>query len=158
MSERQRPHFLRQVMLMAAQDRAHGATAAAELRHARRPVTGAAGALLLVHLLAGAMDLAAAERLVIAGPALGELPAHHARDQIGARLETEDRVAELERARGRPVHRRHVEFHDRHSPFGASAGSDWAPASAWTRNLPGSGASFGKGFLTASRIAIQPPA
>ena len=37
---------------MAAHDRTEGASAAAELRRARRAVTGAAGALLLVHLLA----------------------------------------------------------------------------------------------------------
>ena len=92
MAQRQRAHLLGQVMRVAANDRTHRATAAAELRHARRAVTGAAGALLLVHLLAGAVDVRAAERLVVAGLALGELPAHHARDQVRAGLEAEHRV------------------------------------------------------------------
>ncbi len=41
------------------------------------------------------MDVRATKRLVVAGLALGELPAHHARDEIGARLKTEDRVVEF---------------------------------------------------------------
>ena len=99
MLQRQRAHLLGQVVRVAAHDRAEGASAAAELRHARRAVTGAAGALLLVHLLAGAGDLGAASASVGAGVALGELPADHARDQVGARLEAEDLVGEFDASR-----------------------------------------------------------
>src|ERR1700730_16742039 len=74
-------------------------------------MTRPACSLLLVHLLPGAMDVRAAERLVIARLTLGELPAHHARDQIAARLQAENGFVQLERACGGPVDRRHVEFH-----------------------------------------------
>src|ERR1700722_5541281 len=96
---------------MVAQDRTHGASAAPELRHAGRTMTGAAGALLLVHLLAGAVDVGAPQRLVRPGLALGELPAHHARNQVRAGLKPKYSVAELQRAGGRAVDRRHVELH-----------------------------------------------
>src|SRR5271154_4790779 len=72
--ERQRPHLLRQVMRVAARDRTHGPSAAAELWHPGRAVTGAAGALLLVHLLAGAVDVRAPQRLMRAALAPGALP------------------------------------------------------------------------------------
>ncbi len=98
MTHRQLAHLLRQVVLERADDRTHGATAAAELRHAHRAVTGAAGALLLVHLLAGAGDVGAAERLGRTGATLGELILHHARDQIGARLEAEHVVRQFDLA------------------------------------------------------------
>src|SRR5438477_12907117 len=73
-------------------------TAAAELRHAGRAVTGAAGALLLVHLLAGAPDVGAALHLVGAGLTLVELPLHATLDDVGARLEAENGVGKLDRA------------------------------------------------------------
>jgi hypothetical protein len=66
-------------------------------------VTGAASALLLVHLLAGTVDVGSPQRLMRAALALGELPAHHAGDQIGARLESEHGVAQFERAGGGAV-------------------------------------------------------
>src|ERR1700754_2635418 len=98
MLERERPHLLRQVGRMAAHPRTERTATAAELRHAGRAVTGAAGALLLVHLLAGAPDVGAPLRLVRAGLALVELPLHAARDDVGARLEAEDGVGQLHRA------------------------------------------------------------
>src|ERR1700750_809121 len=57
-----------------------------------------AGALLLVHLLAGAPDIGAALRLVGAGLTLGELPVDAALDDILARLETKNGVGKLNRA------------------------------------------------------------
>src|ERR1700689_4616077 len=74
-------------------------------------MTRPACSLLLVHLLPGAMDIRAAERLVVARLTLGELPTNHARDQIATRLQAEYRLVQLERACGGPVDRRHVEFH-----------------------------------------------
>ena len=62
-------------MRVAAHHRAERAAAAAEHVDAGRAVAGAAGALLRVHLLAGAVDLGAVLDLVGAGAALGELPA-----------------------------------------------------------------------------------
>jgi len=78
------------------------ASAAAKLRHARRAVAGAAGALLLVHFLAGAVNLRAAKRLMRAGLPLGELPAQHAGDEVLARIEAEDRLVELQGAGASP--------------------------------------------------------
>src|SRR5580765_6350947 len=98
MLERKRAHLLRQVGRMRANDRAERTATAAELRHARRAVTSTAGALLLVHLLAGAPDLGAPLGLVSPGLALVELPLHATLDQVLSRLQTEDRVGQLDRA------------------------------------------------------------
>src|SRR6059058_4785182 len=98
MLERQRAHLLRQVGRVRANHRTECTAAAAELRHAGRAVTRTAGALLLVHLLAGAPDVGATLGLVGAGLPLGELPVDAALDQILARLKTENLVRELDRA------------------------------------------------------------
>src|SRR3954469_4813108 len=98
MAERERPHLLRQVVRMAAHHRPEGASAAAELRRARRAVAGVAGALLLVELLGRAIDVRTALRGMRAGLALGELPAHAARQQVGPRLEAEHGIAQIDRA------------------------------------------------------------
>src|SRR5882724_2742673 len=92
MLERQRAYLLRQVGCVRANHRTERTATAAELRHAGRAVTGAAGALLLVHLLAGTPDIGAALRLVRSGLALVELPLHAALDDILPRLKTEDLV------------------------------------------------------------------
>src|SRR6201992_191111 len=97
MLQRQRPHLLRQIGGVGTNHRTERAATAAELRHAGRAVTSTAGALLLVHLLAGTPDIGAALRLVRSGLALVELPLHATRNDVGARLETEDRVRELDR-------------------------------------------------------------
>src|SRR5471032_331208 len=98
MAQRQRANLLRQRECVAAHHRTERAAAAAELRHAGRAVTRTAGALLLVHLLAGAPDIGAPLRLVGAGLALGELPVDAALDDVLARLETENGVRQLHRA------------------------------------------------------------
>src|SRR6185503_10329354 len=97
-TQRERAHLLRQVVGVAAHHRAEHAGAAAEVRRAGRTVTGAAGALLRVHLLAGPHDVVAVLGLVRAGLALGELPIDAALDQVGARLEPEDVLRQAERA------------------------------------------------------------
>ena len=84
-----RTFFGRSIAWLRA-DRAERTAAAAEQLARARAVTGAAGALLLVHLLAGAPDLGAVLDLVRAGAALGELPDDAALDEVGARLEAED--------------------------------------------------------------------
>ncbi len=56
-AQAERAHLLRKVVLVAAHDRAVRLAAAAELRDARGRMAGAAGALLPVHLRAGAGDL-----------------------------------------------------------------------------------------------------
>src|SRR6478736_1087749 len=98
MLERQRAHLLRQAGLVRANNRAERTATAAELRHAGRAVTGATGALLLVHLLAGAPDFGAAFCLVRSGLALVELPLHATLNDVGTGLETENRVRELDRS------------------------------------------------------------
>ena len=109
--ERQRTDFLGQVGGMRTHHRAERTTAAAELRHAGRAVTGATGALLLVHLLAGAPDLGAALRLVRAGLALVELPLHATGDDVRAGIETEDRIRELDRTGFLAFKGRDFQFH-----------------------------------------------
>src|SRR6267154_3387142 len=109
--ERQRAHLLRQVGRVRANDRTEGTATAAELRHASRAVTGTAGALLLVHLLAGTPDIGAALRLVRSGLALVELPLHATLENVLARLESEDRVRELDRTRFLAFKGRDFQFH-----------------------------------------------
>src|SRR5690349_1861025 len=111
MLERQRTDLLRQVSGVRTHHRTEGTTAAAELRHAGRAVTGTAGALLLVHLLAGAPDIGAALRLLRAGLALVELPLHAARDDVGARLQTKDGVRQLHGASGLALECDDFQFH-----------------------------------------------
>src|SRR4029450_3216844 len=111
MLERKRPHLLRQVGRVRANHRTERTATAAELRHAGRAVTGAAGALLLVHLLAGAPDVGAALRLVRSGLARVELPLHATLDDVGTGLETEDRVRELDRTSFLAFKGRDFQFH-----------------------------------------------
>ena len=89
--------LLGQVVRMAADLRAEGTTAAPELGSARGAVTGAAGALLLVDLLRRPVDVRTVLDGVRAGLALRELPADATGKQIGARLETEDGLVQIDR-------------------------------------------------------------
>src|SRR5579871_681197 len=98
---------------------------AAELRHAGRAVTRTTGALLLVHLLAGAPDLGAALGLVGAGLALVELPLHAALDDVLARLQTKDAFGELHGTCRLALKRCDFQFH--HAPSAWVAAS-WAGA------------------------------
>ena len=103
MAQRQGANLLGQIMGMAAHDGAECASTTTELGDARRTVTGAAGALLLVHLLAGARDVRAVLHRVRASATLGKLIADHARNEILARLKAEDVVLELDRTGRRSV-------------------------------------------------------
>src|SRR6185312_8025793 len=127
-----------------------------EERSRARAVTGAAAALLRAVLLLGAVHLGAGQDLVVAAAALGELPNHDALDQVGARLEPEDRVVELDLA-GRLV----VEIED----FGLHAQT---PSALWGAFCSATGAAsrfftepgigtLSLGRLTASRTITQPP-
>src|ERR1700750_572922 len=101
---------------MAAHDRAEGASAAAELRHARRAVTSTAGALLRVHLLARTPDLAAILGLVRAALTLGELPVDAALNDVDARLEAENRIRQAGRTSLSAFERGDLQFHITHPP------------------------------------------
>src|SRR5215475_110904 len=96
---------------MRADHRTEGTAAAAELRHPGRAVTGTAGTLLLVHLLAGAPDLGAALGLVGAGLALVELPLHATCNDVLPRLETEDLVRQVDRTGGLAFEGGDFQFH-----------------------------------------------
>src|ERR1700733_9106770 len=98
MAKRQRANLLRQGKGVRTHHRAERTAAAAELRNPSRAVTCTAGALLLVHLLAGAPDIGAALGLVGAGLTLGELPVDAALNDILARLQAENRIRKLNRA------------------------------------------------------------
>src|SRR5690606_3249281 len=103
--------LLGQLMGVVAHDRTESLAAAAELRSRSRAVAGAAGALLLVDLLAGAVDLRAALGLVGPGAALGELVADHAGEQVGARLEAEHGLRQLDRTGRLALESGDIEFH-----------------------------------------------
>src|SRR5262249_14115473 len=107
----QRAHLLRQIGRVRAHHGAKGSAAAAELRHAGRAMASATRTLLLVHLLAGAPDLGAALGLVRAGLALVELPLHAARDDVLARLETEDLVGQIDASGGFTFESGDLELH-----------------------------------------------
>src|SRR5277367_5083965 len=111
MAKRERTHLLRQIGLMRTHDGTERTATAAELRHAGRAVTGATGALLLVHLLAGTPYLGTVLGLVRASLALVELPLHAALDDVLARLKTEDTVGELDRTGRFALKGRDFQFH-----------------------------------------------
>src|SRR4029453_8241501 len=89
--------LLRQGEGVRAHHRTECTATAAELRNTGRTVTSTAGALLLVHLLAGAPDIGAALRLGRAGLTLGELPVDAALDDVLARLQAENLIGQLDR-------------------------------------------------------------
>src|SRR5262249_28387708 len=114
MLERERPYLLGQAMLMATHHRTERAAAAAKQVGAHRAVTSTACALLGVHLLAGAIDVGAVLHRVRTGALLGELPPDAALEEVGARLEAEDRIREVDGARLGVVESRDLQFHLTH--------------------------------------------
>src|ERR1700686_5167507 len=130
----QRADLLRQVLGMAAHHRTERLAAAAEQTGARRAVTGAAGTLLGVHLLAGAPDLRAQLGLVRPALAARELPGDAALQDVGAGLEAEDRVRKLDRPRFLAVEGADWELHHFFSPLGLDfwPGSFFLGAAFWS--------------------------
>src|SRR5215510_13805238 len=106
---------------MAAHNRTESATTATELRYAGRAVTGAASALLRIHLLTGPPDFGAALRLVCPALALRELPVDATLDEVGARLQSEDRIGQRGLARILSIESDDFEFHHSPSFFTAAA-------------------------------------
>src|SRR5262245_56394816 len=87
--------------------------------------------------------------------ALQQLIAHHAMDQVGARLQPEDGVAELDLAGAAGIRCLHRSLHG-YCPPPAAGASAAAPPPA-LRNEPGLGAFSGRARLTASRTNTQLP-
>src|SRR6185312_6109197 len=145
-------HLLRQVMLMAAHDRAMRLAAAAKLRSACRMVTGAARTLLLVHLGAGAGHFGTALGLVGALLALSQLPAHDALQDVLARVEAENALGEFHLAGFLAGKRRDLDIHYS-APSVAGASFLAAPA----RIAAGFGALAGSAIFAASRTRIHAP-
>ena len=77
-----------------------GLAAADEDRGAAIAVTGGAAALLPAELLAGAGDFAALTSRAGRAAAVIELPGDDAVQDVGARLDAEDRVVEVDVAAG----------------------------------------------------------
>src|SRR5690606_13671680 len=160
-TQSERTDFLREVKSMAANNRAKGLAATAELRRLTIAMTSAAGALLLHKLLTRESNLGATFGLVCTGLTLGELPCDHAVQNVGARLKSEHFVCEINGTSRLRIKRLNVDLH--HAPsFGASASSAGASAGASTaaagaaasspcrRNAPGTGAPSGSLPFTAS--------
>src|SRR5690606_4830480 len=105
-------------------------------------VTGAARTLLTHELLARHGDIGAVLDRVGAGHALEQLVAHHALQDVGARLKTEHGLIERDLAGLLAVEGRYLEFHYALSPL----------AAAGALNEPGRATPSGAVFLTASRI------
>src|SRR5262249_27998243 len=114
--ERERAHLLRQTDRVAARGRAERAAATAEQIDPRRAVAGRTGALLPVHLLAGTVDLGAVPAVMGTALALGELPVDATVQDVRARLETENRIRQLDRAGRLAVERHDLQFHVTHPP------------------------------------------
>ena len=149
---------------MAARMRAERTAAASEQIDARGAVAGAAGALLAVHFLAGAMDVGAVLDRVRAGLPLGQLPNDAAMNDVGARLEPENGIGHRDRAGLLAVEGGDFQFHITPLLASAAAGASAAAAQrpapyrvSASLNLPGFGTPAGSFFFTASRTVIQPP-
>eukprot|EP00300_Choanocystis_sp_HF-7_P002196 c11706_g1_i1.p3 GENE.c11706_g1_i1~~c11706_g1_i1.p3 ORF type:complete len:128 (+),score=10.49 c11706_g1_i1:22-405(+) len=97
MAQAKRTDLLRQRMLMRARRRTEGTATTTEQVGPGRRVTGRTAALLLVELLARAMDFRAVLDVMRTGATLGELPADDPMQDVGARLETEDLVRHIDR-------------------------------------------------------------
>src|SRR5262245_54235960 len=143
--ERQRTHFLRQADGVTARVRAKRSTAAAEQIDARGAVARRTGALLPIHLLAGARDLRPVLDLVGAALAFCQLPDDAAMNDVGARLEPENSVGQRDRAGLLAVERGDLNFHiTRPSsaswracfrPWQGPVSLDLWPLPAWLRPL-----------------------
>src|SRR5262249_27793552 len=157
MLQSQRAHLLGQFDGVAPWFGAEHLAAAAPLGHRLVAMTGIARALLPVHLLARDGDFRPVLHVMRAGHALQELIAHHAVDQILARLQSEDGIAEFHLAGALGIERLDGRFHGFCSAGSAAPGGvpAWAPSAL--RNDPGFGASLGSPRLTASRTNTQPP-
>ena len=108
----QRADLLGEVDLVAAVHRTVRLGTADELGRFARAVTGATGALLLVHLLPGPGDFVAGLDLVRAGAALGQLPDHATLQDVRADLlDPEDGVRQLDLASLGRVEGDYVELH-----------------------------------------------
>src|SRR5262245_50347841 len=118
-------------------------------------MAGVAGALLPVHLLAGDGYLRAVLHVVCAGHALQLLIAHHAVDQVRARLEAEDGIVELHFARAARIEGFHGGLHGLASVLASAGGASFAALASGVapkvRTAPGLGASLCSGRFTASR-------
>src|SRR5262245_19280925 len=158
MPQRERAHLLWQLDGMAARLGSEHLAPTAPLRHRFVTMPGAAGPLLLVHLFARNRHFGAILDMMGTGHALQKLVAHHAVDQVRARLQPEDGIIEFNLAGARRIKGRDCGFHDCCSACCAPAGAAApAPPSPALRKAPGWGASFGSGRLTASRTSTQPP-
>src|SRR5882762_10651551 len=105
---------------------------------------------LAIPLLGRAIDFAAGFGFVRARAALGELPYDHPLNKIGARLQSENVVLELDFAGGLRVQSENFLFHGQLPAFSSAFGF-----SAFLID-PGIGKSLA-GRLTASRTMTQPP-
>src|SRR5262245_34473527 len=157
MLERKRPHLLRQADGEAAGLRSERLAAAAEDRRFLAAVTRAARALLAIELGGRRVDLGAVLAVRGAGPVLTELVAHHALQDVGARLKTEDVVGQLHGAHLLGVESGDVGFHHSWLPPSAALVAAGSALSAFSdlaffascgcsplRNAPGFGAASGK--------------
>ena len=150
--QRQLADLLRQAVFMAAHDRTEDAGAAAELRRTQAALAGVAGALLGLRLLGRALDVADVLGLVVAGPALGELPVHRARQDVLAH-------AAGRRPRRRDRFRRRSCCRD-WSPDSFMTGYSFFSAAALRRRRewrPGTAHPSAASRFTASRIRTKPP-
>src|SRR5215469_5214205 len=111
MLERERAYLLRQANGVTARVRAERAAAAAKQIDARGAVARRAGALLPIHLLAGARDLGPILDLVGAALALRQLPHHAAMNDVDAWLQSENGVGQCDRASLFAVERGDLNFH-----------------------------------------------
>src|SRR6266545_4711193 len=128
----------------------------------------AARALLAIHLCGRGVDLRAILDVSRTAPPLGELVAHHARQDVRPGLEPEHMVGKLDRARLLGVESGNVGLH--HSWLPPSAGPVWAlsvssgfffacfaTSPAALRKAPGFGAPSGRDRFTASESSTHPP-
>eukprot|EP01092_Planopodium_desertum_P015021 TRINITY_DN775_c0_g1_i2.p1 TRINITY_DN775_c0_g1~~TRINITY_DN775_c0_g1_i2.p1 ORF type:complete len:445 (-),score=113.28 TRINITY_DN775_c0_g1_i2:147-1481(-) len=87
-------------MFVGTNDRPENARTATELRRTQRALASAAGALLAPRLLRGTGDLGDRLGLVRAGAALGQLPQHHAGQDVLAGRQAEHGFRQLDLADG----------------------------------------------------------
>src|SRR5688572_23014504 len=158
-AEAERAHFLVERRIELAGAGAVRLAAADEDRRAAVAVTGGAAALLLAELLAGAVDFAALAGGAGRRPALLELPGDDAVQDVGARLDAEHGIVELDvGGLGLGVQALNLDLHDNQpsllsSSAGVSPSGGFASASA---SAAASSAAWASASATAAATSSAP--
>ena len=109
--QRQRTNLLGQFVCVFARFRAKDDTATTHLRGAGRSLAGVTAAFLVKRLFAATGNIGTSFGVMNTGTAFGKLPINCTRQEIGANLETENRIVQIDRADLLVIKADDIQFH-----------------------------------------------